>query len=397
METKIHTIEDLKDLFTQMLINRSGGKISKISENSVLNGLAYGVAKIAQKGQKDSALIESEIFPEYAYGEYLDKIVERSGIKRRRRNEKSSVYVRLVAKPNTTYIKDKCIFASNTGYTFVLDENAVIGESGIGYFQLKSVDTGSNTNVPAESITQVSNAPSGHIYCINEIAATGGIDIESDEQLLNRLVQNFNSFALDTISKIKGIAMQYLPIIKDIRKIGTNEGTPILGIVTVNGTNLTEEQLQSLKLYLSKYISISDYVDTTLDASPNIILQNLEPTYIDIDCRIDYVDIDQETLRRDISLAITKYLDYDKFVTKKQVDWEEMFYVVRDVYGVSSLPEQHFSPKKDTSLSINSYPRLRGLVLRNLQGEVISSNTNIVPVYYPENFKNIYNQVNYED
>ena len=397
METKIHTIEDLKDLFTQMLINRSGGKISKISENSVLNGLAYGVAKIAQKGQKDSALIESEIFPEYAYGEYLDKIVERSGIKRRRRNEKSSVYVRLVAKPNTTYAKDKCIFASNTGYTFVLDENVVVGESGIGYFQLKSVDTGSNTNVPAESITQVSNAPSGHIYCINEIAATGGMDIESDEQLLNRLVQNFNGFALDTISKIKGIAMQYLPIIKDIRKIGTNEGTPILGIVTVNGTNLTEEQLQSLKLYLSKYISISDYIDTTLDASPNIILQNLQPTYIDIDCRIDYVDIDQETLRRNISLAITKYLDYDKFATKKQVDWEELFYIVRDVYGISSLPEQYFSPKEDILLSVNSYPRLRGLVLRNLQGEVISSSTNIVPVYYPENFKNIYNQVNYED
>lgn len=397
METKIHTIEDLKDLFTQMLINKSNGKISKISENSILSGLAYGVAKIAQKGQKDSALIESEIFPEYAYGEYLDKIVERSGIQRRRRNEKSSVYVRLIAKPNTIYSKDKCIFASNTGYTFVLDQDAQIGDSGIGYFQLKSVDTGSNTNVPAESITQVSNAPAGHIYCINEVAASGGIDIESDEQLLNRLVQNFNNFALDTISKIKGVAMQYFPIIKDIRKLGTNEGTPILGIVTVNGTNLTEEQLQSLKIYLSKYISISDYIDTTLDASPNIILQNLIPTYIDIDCRIDYVDIDLETLRRDISLAITKYLDYDKISSKKQIDWEELFYIVRDVYGVSSLPEQYFSPKGDISISINSYPRLRGLVLRNLQGDVISTSSSVVPVYYPENFKNVYNQINYEN
>lgn len=380
-----------------MMINKSDGRISKVADNSILNGLAYGVAKIAQKGQKDSALIESEIFPEYAYGEYLDRIVERSGIQRRRRNEKSSVYVRLIAKPNTVYLKDECIFSSNTGYTFVLDENAQIGDSGIGYFQLKSVDTGNNTNVPAESITQVSNAPAGHIYCINEIAASGGVDIESDEQLLNRLVQNFSNFALDTISKIKGVAMQYLPIIKDIRKLGAKEGTPILGIVTVNGINLTEEQLQSLKIHLSKYISISDYVNTTLDVSPNIILQNLVPTYIDIDCRIDYVDIDQETLRRNITLALTKYLDYDKTLAKRQIDWEELFYVMRDVYGVSSLPEQYFSPGEDISISLNSYPRLRGLVLRSLQGDIISSSSTVVPVYYPENFKNVYNQINYEN
>jgi len=42
-----NTISTLKNLFTEVLLNKTN-KVSDITENSVLNGLAYGVAKVAR-------------------------------------------------------------------------------------------------------------------------------------------------------------------------------------------------------------------------------------------------------------------------------------------------------------------------------------------------------------
>ena len=105
METKIYLVEELKNLFLQELINRTGGKVSKVSDHSVLNGIAFGSAKVFQKSMKDIALLEAELFPEYAYGEYLDKIAQRYGILDRQKELKSSVFVKLVATPNSLYTK----------------------------------------------------------------------------------------------------------------------------------------------------------------------------------------------------------------------------------------------------------------------------------------------------
>ena len=86
METKIYSVDELKNMFLQELLNKTDGKISKISDHSVLNGMAYGFAKVFQKSMKDVALLESELFPEYAYGQFLDKIAERYGISGRQKN-----------------------------------------------------------------------------------------------------------------------------------------------------------------------------------------------------------------------------------------------------------------------------------------------------------------------
>lgn len=38
METKIYTVEEYKQLFLEGVINKSAGKVSKVSDNSVLGG-----------------------------------------------------------------------------------------------------------------------------------------------------------------------------------------------------------------------------------------------------------------------------------------------------------------------------------------------------------------------
>lgn len=394
METKINTIDEIKELFLQTLINKVDGKVTKVSINSVLNGIAYGVAKVCQKEMKDSALIESELFPEYAYGKYLDKVVERSGVVRRREKQGSSVFIRIISKPSTVYRKDIVSFSSTSGFRFLLENDFTVDISGIGYAKLKSIDVGVVTNIEAESITQINGAPSGHIFCINEIAAEGGSDLESDKQLLDRLLQEFNNFALDTLSKIKGIAAKYNSLILDIRKVGFSLGVPVLGVITSNGTQLTLQELSSLTDILSKYISLSDFEDTTINVTPNIILKNMDVRYIDIDIRIDFDTITEIELRREIQIKVSKFFDYTTWKYKDTVEWEDLFHIVRGITGVRSVPEQYFLPREDILLSKYIYPRLRGLVIRNLEGKVISSSSSVIPVYYPDYTNNVYKQVN---
>ena len=75
MMVKLTTVEELKQIFVENLLN-STDKVTKISEGSVLNGVAYGVAKIAQKIIKDVALIEAHQYPDTATGKYLDLLAE---------------------------------------------------------------------------------------------------------------------------------------------------------------------------------------------------------------------------------------------------------------------------------------------------------------------------------
>ena len=49
-----NTISFLKNLFIEIFFNKTD-KVSDISDNSVVNATAFGIAKIAQKALKDVA------------------------------------------------------------------------------------------------------------------------------------------------------------------------------------------------------------------------------------------------------------------------------------------------------------------------------------------------------
>ena len=235
METKIYTVEEYKQLFLEGVINKSAGKVSKVSDNSVLGGVGYGIGKISQKTVKDIALVESEMFPDYAYGQYLDRVAMRTGVSSRQKDRGSSVWVKIVADPGTVYPVGGTTFASTGGFTFSLEETFIMGESGYDYVKLKSNDLGASTNVPANTINRVTPTPSGHKYVINEVPAEGGVDVESDDSLRSRILQNFNNFAFDTLDKIKSVFQTLNTNILDVKKIGINaSGKSVLGVMTRN-------------------------------------------------------------------------------------------------------------------------------------------------------------------
>lgn len=56
-----NTIANLKNLWIEMFLNKTD-RVSNIADGSVLNGVAYGTAKVAQKAIKDIAIVEAQIF-----------------------------------------------------------------------------------------------------------------------------------------------------------------------------------------------------------------------------------------------------------------------------------------------------------------------------------------------
>lgn len=409
METKIYSIDEIKNLFLQELLNKTNGKISKISDHSVLNGMAYGFAKVFQKSMKDIALLESELFPEYAYGKYLDRIARRYGITARRQELGSSVYVKIVASPGSLYLKDNCVFISSEGMTFSLVDNFEVGNNGWGYALLKSDDVGTETNVGIGSISKMTGQPSGHIYLVNELPATGGIDKESDEDFLQRILQNFNNFSFETLNKLTAIFQKIYPNIIEVRKIGVNSlGQVVLSVVTSNGVDLTNEQLGILTDKSVPYLSLQDlYVVNGLQGGVvPILVQNIAKTYIDLDFRVQL----------DANINITKFkvacqkavLDVLDFVSKDivTVQWEDLFTAIRVQSGIKMLAEDYFfagnystwttqSPHTDIDIPATTIPRLRMFVIRDEYGAVLFNNDNeVVPYYYGSEYTNVFDQVN---
>ena len=111
------TIETLKNLWVELFLNKTD-KVSDISDNSVLNATAFAGAKVAQKAIKDIAIVEAQLFPETAQGEYLDRAASLFGVPQRRGAIGSSTYVKIIAEDGTNYISGVHEFVNTNGILF---------------------------------------------------------------------------------------------------------------------------------------------------------------------------------------------------------------------------------------------------------------------------------------
>lgn len=396
METKIYTRDEIKDQFIQVVLNHTN-KISKISDNSVLSGISYGIATIAQKLMKDTALLESELFPEYAYGQYLDRIAQRSGVSPRQSYLNSSVWLRLVGVPGTSY-SPSVTFSTPDGIVFNIYETVTIPDAGFCYVKAKSASSGSQTNVKANTITQISNAPSGHLYVTNEVPATGGVDIEDDKSLLSRISQNFSNFAFDTLSKLRMVLTILNPLILDVKKLGIDPSTGKvrLGIVTVNGVQLNKEELNTLSEKLINYLSISDLKISNATRYQNVVELQMIPTIdLVVDFRVDLSDVDLDLFRSKVLIEITKLFDYRNWKEGSSVNWSDIFYIVKSQSGIKSLPSEFFYLGQDDvvvgfadiAIPPTMLPSLKGFIIRDLTGNIyVKGKSNIVPYYYSSDY-----------
>lgn len=383
MITQINTVEQLKQLFLEILINKTD-KISDVSDNSVVNATAYGVAKIAQKCMKDIAIVESHIFPDSASGDYLDSSATLFGAQQRRVTAtKSTTYLRLIGVVDTLYVAGTHIFTNYNGIQFELEENFTIPSAGWGYTKVRSVDTGTKTNAEPNSIVTVAPVPTGHIGCTNEYYAIGGSDVESDELLRMRIKKHLNILSKSTIAYLTEIFRSFNEDVLRLINLGNDEdGFRRIAIVLQSGQSLTQLELDNLLNQVKDYFPITDlnlYGETI-----GIKLQNVEWELIDVDFRASFSSEDINGVRKQIQINLTKYLDFRFWDSSKKVEWDDMLQIVKNTDGVKYVPDTFFTPSVDKKVPVYKLPRIQGFILRNLDGTIIPDDDNaLLSIFYP--------------
>jgi len=391
IEIKPSTSIERQLLFIETLINLSvnedgSSKISKVSNNSVLSGVAGGVAKVSGKAEKDIVLAVSQLFPDNAYGIQLDQVALNFGIGSRLQALGSSTYIRLVADPGTQYIANTHYFTADNGIRFELEENITVGVIGFNYAKIRSLTTGFSTNVDPLSVSKCSPQPSGHINCVNEYIATGGRDIESDEIFRARIKDGPNFSAKGTISMLEQVFIKINTKVLKVFHLGAHrDGKTVLAIVTQNGVNLNQSELNELLTRSLPYFNLNEHRPFGTDFI-GIRLVNLEYQPIDVSLRVQLDDsFNPDEIRKQMQISMSKYLDFRYFDTyKNQLQWDKLLQICQNIPGVIYVPDQYFYPRTDLTIDTFMLPRLRSFLLLNLEGQVIANyNNTLSPVYYP--------------
>jgi hypothetical protein len=386
MITKVKTIEKFKEFFAKNLFARTD-KVTKIADESVLNGIAYGVAKVGQKVNKDQALIESHIFPDLAYGEYLDFIARDRGFSPRFSTSPSSGYLRIAAEPGTLYEKTVHTFTGNHGIVFELEQDETVGNIGYKYVKVKSQQNGFASNVEPFTVNEISEQLTGHQYVTNEYYMLGGRDEENDEDFKNRIRGGVNILAKHTMEYLRQALMLINPDILRIFNMGrSSTGKTIIAVLKQDGTDLSNAEIAQLDTSAAKYLSISDLAPDWFGVQNNgVEFRSVEFFEFDVSMRLEIAqDQDIELIRKEIQVSISKIIDYRYWKLGERIEWEDLLFAAKSVSGVTYVYDDKFFPRTDIRVPNNKVPRVRGFLLLDKAGAIISSaNNEINPVFYP--------------
>lgn len=384
MITKITSVDELKQIFLEIFLNKTD-KVSDVSDESVLNGIAYGCGKLAQRTLANQAVIEGHIFPDTAYGEYLDQLAVIRGVAPRFGAAVSSTYIRVVADEGTSYIAGTHQFTSTSGIVFIPEESLTVGINGYAYLKIRSLQSGLSANVDALSINKVSPIPQGHINCTNEYAATGGRDQEDDDLFRQRIKENINQLSRTTLSYLEQVFMKINNNVLRLFKGGIDsDGRLNLIVVSVNGQNFSENEFNEILSRSEEFLSLSELLRTSTNYA--LKLNNVDWLTVDVEFRVD-IDpaYDQDEVRKNIQIQMSKLFDYRFWKYGDKVEWENMLFAAKNVEGVRYVPDTHFFPHSDINVPKYQLPRIRGFVLRDLDGNIIEDNVGVLSEFYYPN------------
>ena len=383
MITKIVPVSDLKQMFLEILLNKTD-KVSDISDDSVLNGIAYGCAKVGQRLLVNQGIVERHLFPDTAYGQYLDNIASIRGVSPRFGACGSTTYVRVIAEPGTSYIMGVQKFTSTSGVTFELEESKTVDENGFAYIKVKSTQVGTSTNVDPVSINKVSPKPNGHISVTNEYAATGGMDAESDALFRQRIKNSVNALSRGTIAFIEQVFMKINPRVLRVFKGGiTSNGKINLIICSTNGASFSQNEFDLMISRSEEYLSLYDILREVSGYALNLV--NVDWQYVDVSFRVELdPSYNVDVVRKNIQIQMNKLFDYRFWNQGDRIEWDDLLQVAKNTEGVRYIPDNYFYPQADINVPSNKLPRIRGFIMYDLNGNIIESNNGLISdVYYP--------------
>jgi hypothetical protein len=382
---RIYTESELEALHVETAIN-STSLVTKVADESVLRALIRGNVRTAKKAVKDVALSVSHLFPDDATGSALDDVADDHGIAPRFTAAQSSAYVRIIADPGTIYQQGVNAVSDNKGNVFDLSSDITIGSKGYDYVKVRSQQTGSATKVDPYTLVNMAPIPSGHIGVINEYQAEGGRDLEDDDTFRQRIKEGPDILAKDTLTRLAQVFMKINSNVLRVIYEGTNvQGKVVLGILTVNGIDLTTDELQTILEQSSGDFSLTEMapIGTT---SLGVLLKNAEYYAIDVDIRLQlFSGSSLATVVKDIQQKFSKYVDFRFWNSAiDRIEWDDLLGITKNTKGVKYVSDDFFIPHNDIKIPNNKFPRFRGFIARDLEGNVLIDQSGVIdPIFYP--------------
>jgi hypothetical protein len=382
MNTKPKTLEELKEECIASLRAESDGRLTTILPDTVLDGIAWGMAKLAQHIITDTAYLESKFFPEFATENLLDAHATRIGLDPRRGATNSTVTLQFLADteidkrptyPAGTKVKTvngqvyetvKTVKASeNRGICFVDARSQKIGP-------VSAVDTGELTML-------VDTAPTGHLSVTNVTLSVGGFAEEHDDLFRYRIQAAKHILSVNTAAFYEALILKLFPHVIRVRcrTIDMLHSKYIINVLRDDGSYFTTSELQEIKEAIQPYLPIHDIDAGKLD------VKNFEYVYLYVYVSAQFDTTKTATLKNTLNKKLNEYLDYRFWPEGQKVEWEELVRLFRNTDGIVEVNDSRISPPNDVVLSVEQLPKI---ALLTLQYEVVGEeNQPDIPIDQP--------------
>lgn len=377
------TESELEAIATEAFINTA--EVTKVSPHSVNRGLIRGNVRAMKMALKDLALAVARLFPDLASDTLLDQVADDHGVAPRFAAAQSSTWVRVQGDPGTVYQEGVNTVSDSQGNIFDLQGDVTLGTVGYDYVKVRSQQAGSFTNVDPNTLVNISPIPSGHAGVTNEYMATGGRDAEDDDTFRQRIKEGPNALAQDTLSYLAQVFAKINPNVLRVIYQGTaRSGKVVLGILTVNGIDLTDDELATLLEQGGTFLAISELAPIGTQ-SYGVELVNVTYGYIDVSFRMQlFTGASYGDVVKAQQAALSKYVDFRTWQTTDVVQFIDLINIVKRVAGVKQVPDNYFSPSTDQRFRPGVFPRFRSFQVYDLDGVSQVDQLGLVPgIFYP--------------
>ncbi len=276
------------------------------------------------------------IYPQYAYGTWLDLHAENRGLSRRAAT-KASGYVHVIGTPGTV-IPDGFIFATPasdyaSSIEFATKAEAVLNENGEADIEVEAVEAGPNSNATASSVTVIFQPLQGVSSVNNPEPIIGGTSEESDDNLRSRILEYDRTQGASFIGNLA----DYMRWAKEVDGVGsviaiepiTDDGVVQLVISDTEGNPATNE----LCINVYNHIMRPDSPENRL-APVNALLSVTPPEPVNINITANITAIsDINTITDSYKQLLHEY--YQTAIMDGEVRYTQVGALLLEVNGVT--------------------------------------------------------------
>jgi len=299
------------EIILQRMLDAIPDDIDKSEGSFIYDVLASVAAELAQ-----AAIWAQEVlrrgFAQTTFGQYLDLRCAEHGLTRKPA-VKATGQVVFTGIPGTVIPVGTQMSTVGSEATpaifFATTEEVTIGEDGTATANIEAVKAGTSGNVAAGAISLLAQPLSGVVEVTNPEPTSGGTDEESDEELLQRLLERMQR-PPDTGNKY-----DYVRWAKEVPGVGdaiciplwNGPGTVKVVIVDSNGAPASQELIEAVQDYISP---APETGEGRAPIGANVTVSAPETVPINVSATLSYTQgYDPATVQAAVEEAVESYIN----------------------------------------------------------------------------------------